>query len=91
MENAFPCGEGRVVLALTEGGRGAEGKADLAIALRCLLVKLSIGTEVSPGLGRLCSAQDAGDLQVGWPQMPGVGRIEIEPEGGEVSKQGVIK
>ncbi len=56
MEDAFSRGESRVVLALAEGGGGAEGKADLAIALRCLLIQLRVGTEVSPRLCRLRGA-----------------------------------
>jgi len=80
-----------IELPLAEGGGGIELEGQLTITLRRLLIKLLIVTEVGPGLGALGGAQDAGDVQVGRSQMPGLIRIEVKPELIELGKQAIVE
>ena len=55
-----------------------------------MFIKLRIVAKVSPGLGALWCAEDAGDVQVGGAKVPGMLRIEVEPEGVELVKEAII-
>ena len=64
MKNTVGVGHGRILAALAEGSRGVELKDEFAIALRGLLIKLSIVAEVGPGLGALGRAENTCDMKV---------------------------
>lgn len=78
-------------MPLSKTGGGTELQGDLALLWIGLLVELGIAGKVGPGLGGLGGTQDAGNGQVGSSEMPRMGWIEVEPEGGEMAKQTVIQ
>ena len=47
--------------------------------------------EVGPRLGALGGAQDAGDVQVGRPQVPGLVGVDVEPELVEMAEEVVVQ
>ncbi len=90
-ENAGGGGHGGVVLALAKGGGGVELEGELAVCLRRLVVELRVVAKIGPGLGALGGAENAGDMQVGWPQVPGLVRVEVEPEGAELAEEAIVQ
>jgi hypothetical protein len=61
-----------VEFTLAKGGGGIELEGEFAGLVGGLFIELLIVAEVGPGLGALGGAQDAGDVQVGRPQVPGL-------------------
>jgi hypothetical protein len=79
------------MFALAKGGGGVELEAEFAVCLGSLVIELRIVAEVGPGLGALGGAQNAGDVQVGGAEVPGLVGVEVKPELAEVAKEAIVE
>ena len=82
---------GGIIFSLTKGSGGTKLERQFAVCFGSLVVELRVVAKVGPGLGALGGAENAGDMQVGGAEMPGLVGVEVEPEGAELAEEAIVQ